>query len=186
MMHTKKQTRRSRATGQKSLRGITLIETILYLAIAVFVMEAFFSYGWNIAGTNVKSTVVAQTAQSAEDIEQRITFEIHQAQSVSDISSSKIVLQENEGGNTIEVSIEASNGMVTIKRGADGAAVALHSNDVKVDNFIFTHQDSATDPIQIQYIGFSFNAVAAYSGSTISNRYQYSLPVQSGAALRTQ
>jgi len=167
---------------QKTLSGITLIETILYLAIAVFVMDAFFSYGWNIAGTDVKSSVIAQTTQSAEDIEQRIAYEIRRADSVADISSSKLVLQEG----TDTITIENINNMVTLQRGVGNDAVPLQSNDIKVDNLVFAHQDSAADPPQTQYVGFSFDAVAAYPGSTISSRYQYSLPVQSGASLRTQ
>jgi hypothetical protein len=164
---------------KRTSRGVTLIETILYLGIAVLVMGAFFSYGWDIVGTSVKESIIAQTSQTAQDVEQRIDYEIRKAQSVSEFSSTKVVLQEN--GDT--VAIEYANGAVTIKRGS-ADAVTLNATDIIIDNFAFTRQQSNTN--ETQYVGFSFDAVAAFSGSATQKGYQYLLPVQSGASLRTQ
>ena len=128
---------------------------------------------------SLKSSVIEQTSVAAQDIEQKINYEIRRAQSVSDFSPAKVVLQEADG----PVTIENTNGLVTIQRGSNDPA-SLQANDINVDDLVFTQQVSGTG--DTQYVGFSFDAVAAFPGSTSNNMYQYSLPVQSGAALRTQ
>lgn len=165
---------------RKNKRGVTLIETILYLGIVVLLMGAFFSYGWDITSADVKSAVVAQTSVAAQDIEQRLVYEIRRAQSVSEVSSTKIVLQQSDE----EVTLEAAGGKVTIKRGL-GEAVALNSDYVTIDNFVFTHQDSETEPVQTQYIRFSFDAASNYPAASLQSTYDYSISVNSGAAIRT-
>ena len=164
---------------RKTLRGVTIIETMLYLAIAIFVMGAFFSYGWDIAGISIKSSVISRTSVAAHDVQQLIDNEIRGAQSVSDISSQKLVLQR---GNNDEVTIEYSDNAVLLKRGSD-TAVTLNFADVEIDNFTFIHQDSYSG--DIQYVGYSFESVAAYPGSGTGQKYQFSIPIKSGISLRT-
>ena len=157
---------------------------MLYLGIAVLIMGALFTYGWNIAGLSVKSSVVRETAAAAESIDRTITSEIRQAESVDqgastfDNSPAKLVLRETDNTETV---IAVIDGQVTLRRGA-ADPVVLHAEDIRADNFIFTQQVSTTD--ETEYVGFSFDAVAAYPGSVKQNAYQYSLPVKSGASLR--
>jgi len=169
---------------KKTFLGMTLMETMLYLGIAVFVMGALFSYGWNMAGISVKSSVIQETAAAAQSIDQAITGEIRQAASVDQDNSvfvgnpAKLVLKETDGS---EVTIVAADGQVTLQRGGSDTA-ALHSSEIRADNFMFTVQNSVAG--DAEYVGFSFEAVAAYPGSVKQSSYQYSLPVRSGASLR--
>ncbi|KKR21920.1 MAG: hypothetical protein UT50_C0002G0011 [Candidatus Moranbacteria bacterium GW2011_GWA2_39_41] len=167
----------------KKLAGISLIETILYLAIAVVILGVLFSYGWNVIGMNIKAQVAQEIEQSAQLIGERLTYEIRNADSV-DIANSNfgdsaklVLLKINED----TVTIEKSGDQIAIKRGA-GDSLALNSQDVKIKNFILTQQVSDTN--EIQFVGFSFETVANYPGSLERSEYQYALNYRSGVALR--
>lgn len=169
---------------RKKMAGMSLIETILYLGIAVFVLSALFSYGWNVISIGVKSQVIQETVVAGQLIGERLRFEIRQAESVDRTLSnfpSKIVLQKD--GETVV--IEMVNDQISLKRGA-ADPVRLHSSDIRIANFAFTEQAIAVDGTdKTDYVGFSFDAVADYPGSETRSEWQYSLPFVSGAALRT-
>lgn len=170
---------------QKKFKGISLIETILYLAIAVFVLGMIFSYGWNITGLGVKTTVARKTLAAAEILRERMAYEIRQVESVNRGASNfggspaRLVLRKTGG----DIVIEETDGKTTIKRG-DDAPTALHSGDIKMENMVFSEQVSAED--ETEFVGFSFEAVADYPGSAGGSEYQYSLPIRSGAAIRNK
>lgn len=162
----------------KNLSGITLIETILYLGIAVIVLGVLFSYGWNIIGIDIKSQIIQETERTAQLIGERIAYEIRQADSAEIFETpAKLVLHVGED----TVVIEESGNQITIKRGS-ADSVALNSENVLVNDFVLTKQ--ANDAGEVQYVGFSFEAVANYPGSSNRSEYQYSLPFSSGVALR--
>lgn len=165
-------------------KGVTLIETMLYLGIAVLILGTLFSYGWNVVGISVKSQVMRETGAAAQLVGERITYEIRQAGSVDRNTSvfggspAKLVLQK-DGETTI---IEDSENQITVKRGS-ADPVPLHSGDIRIKNLVFTEQVSETD--ETQYVGFSFEAAAAYPGTSTRSEYQYSADFHSGSALRT-
>ena len=167
----------------KKLSGITLIETILYLGLAVIVLGVLFSYGWNIIGINIKSQVVQETERSAQLVGERLASEIRRADSVDSANSTfgipaKLTLLT--AGEIVV--IEDAGNHITLTRGlAD--PVSLNSQNVQIKNFVLTQQVSDTG--EVQYVGFSFEAVADYPGSANRSEYQYSLPFSSGVALRT-
>jgi len=166
----------------KKLSGITLIETILYLGIAVIILGVLFSYGWNVIGINIKSQIVQETQRSAQLVGERLAYEIRQADSVDSANSNfgspaKLVLL-TDGNATV---IEYSGGQITSKRGS-ADAVPLNSQNMQIKNFALTPQVS--DAGEVQYVGFSFEVVANYPGTAKRSEYQYSLPFSSGAALR--
>lgn len=156
---------------------MSLIETILYLGIAVLVLGALFSYGWNVILIGTKSQVVQEVVFAGQLIGERLRFEIREAESVSSVSPSALTLQQNGEAVTIEV----SSGTLTIKRGS-AAAVPLHSQDIRINNFSFTNQLSSAN--ETDYVGFAYDAAADYFSSGGRNEYQYSLPFVSGSSLR--
>lgn len=168
---------------KKKMVGVTLIETILYLGIAVLVLGAIFSYGWNIIGTSVKASVVRETLASAEIFRERLMREIKNAQSVDRGNSAfgsapgKLALQVDGGS----VTIEDLGGEIVLKRGTNDP-VSINFENVRINNLIFTEQISAED--ETEYVGFSFDAAASYAGSEKRSEYQFSVPFRSGAALR--
>jgi hypothetical protein len=170
-------------TKRKNFVGLTLIETILYLGIAVIVLGMLFSYGWNIIGLSIKAQVIRSASQTGQLVEERLTYEIRRADSVdkdnSDFGSSpKLVLLTSSGD---PVTIEDSGNQITIKRGA-GDPISLNSAQVQIKNFTLTKQ--ANDTGEVQYVGFAFDVVANYPGSAQRSEYQYSSSFSSGSALR--
>jgi len=163
----------------KKFHGLTLIETILYLGIAVIILGVLFSYGWNIIGINIKSQVVRETEQSAQLIGERLAYEIRRADS-AEIFENPVKLVLHIGADMIV--IEDSGNQITIKRGV-ADPVPLNSQNVQIKHFVLTEQVSDTN--ETQYVGFSFEAAANYSESSSRSEYQYSSNFSSGAALRT-
>jgi hypothetical protein len=160
------------------LSGMTLIETILYLGMAVIVLGVLFSYGWNIIGINMKTQVVQETTRSAQLVEEKLQYEIRSADSVA-VSENPVKLELQTDGDT--VTIEDAGNKITIKRGS-ADPVVLNSQWVQIKNFVLTKQ--VFDADEIQFVGISFEAVANYPGSSERSEYQYSLPVNFGVALR--
>lgn len=157
---------------------MSLLETILYLGIAIFVLGGIFAYGWNVMVMGVKSQVAQEALSVGQLIDGRLRFEIRQAREVTEHTPTKIALQAD--GETVV--IETLGGQITLKRGVANA-VPLHSSNIKIDNFIFAYQLSEAN--EVVYVGFSYDVVADYPGSVERSEYQYSLPFVSGAALRT-
>jgi hypothetical protein len=170
---------------KQKFKGMSLIETILYLGIAVFVLGMIFTYGLNITGLGVKTGVVRETLSAAEILRERIISEIRSAQSVergaSNFGGDPAKLVINTGSES--VTIEDASGQITIKRG-NSDPIVLHSNDIRIGNLIFTEQISAED--ETEYVGFSFEVAADYPGSDSRSEYQYSMPIRSGAAIRNK
>ena len=167
----------------KNKKGISLIETLIYLAIAIFVLAALFAYGWNIMGLSAKARSMRETLHAAQLIREKLVLEIRRAQSIDRDNSrfgsspAKLTLVI-DGENVI---FEEQNGRLTIKRGGAGA-VALHSADVQIENMEFFEQVSLEN--ETEYVGFSLDVAADYPGSTGRSEYFYDFSVASGAALR--
>ncbi len=160
-----------------------MIETLVYLAIAVFVLAALFAYGWNVTGLGIKSRSMREALGAAELIREKMVFEIRRAQSVDRDNSSfgsppaKLTLK-TDGEDIV---FEEIGGRLTLKRGGAGA-VSLHPENIRAENVEFFEQVSGEN--ETEYIGFSLDAATDYPGSPDRNEYQYSVPVRSGAALR--
>lgn len=163
---------------KKNLAGLSLIETILYLGIAVFVLGALFAYGWNVIGINIKTQVARETADAARLISEKLTYEIRRAKSAQ-VENDPAKLTLRIGSE--DVIFENTGNEITLRRGS-GAAVALHSSDIEIKDFVFEKQTDAADANIVEYVGFSFTA--SYVGATERSEYTYSIPVRSGAALR--
>jgi len=164
-------------------KGFTLIEVILYIAIMAIMGGVFFSYGWNIVSARIKSATVRETFESAVLVSERLKRElrsatdIDQEHSAFNESPGKIVFTTLDG----EVTFESSGDKVSIKREGEEAQF-LHSDFVRIRNFLLTRQISGDD--KIQYVGFSFTAEAYYPAAGERYEYQFSVPMRGGVEIR--
>jgi hypothetical protein len=164
--------------------GFTFIEMILYLALAAMVIGILFAYGWNIISINTKSTTLRETIAGSRLVTERLKREIRSANdvdkdnSVFDHIPGKITLDTDEG----KVVIEADGDKISIKRG-DATADFLHSEEVRIKDFLLT--DEVSSDGKIRYVGFSFDAESHYPAAGNRFEYQYSFLIKSGAEIRS-
>jgi hypothetical protein len=165
--------------------GFTFIETILYIALATVIGGILFSYGWNMVSARVKSATVRNTYSGARLVEERLKRELREAidvdknNSVFDQAPGKIIFTTSDG----EVRIESAGDKISIKR-ENNSPEYLHSDNVRIKNFILTKQISSDD--KIEYVGFSFDAQADYPNSRGRYEYQYSFPLRGGVEIRSR
>jgi hypothetical protein len=169
----------------QKLKGFTLLETILYIALLTILVGVLFSYGWNIVSVRIKSAVVRETFESAMLVSERLEREVRSASnidqqhSVFDQMPGKIVFTTSDG----DMVIESFGDKISIKRGNEDAQF-LHSDFFRIRNFLLTRQIS--DSGQIQYVGFSFTAEAYYPGAGDRYEYSFSVPEKGGVEIRSQ
>ncbi|MBI2337948.1 type II secretion system protein [Candidatus Daviesbacteria bacterium] len=163
------------------MRGFTLIELILYIAIITIVMSALIPFAWNIIGGSVKSSALQEVSSQARFVSERIKYEIRNANDINNISAFSIDLKTDTNPTTV---IELADGKITIKYGISGTPVNLNSDDTviaPVGDAIFT--DYGSVDAKTKHIQFSFTIDDKYTGS----RQEYQVPaitIESSAELR--
>ncbi|GEM_PF-3041235 len=168
-----------------SKKGFTFIETLIYITLATMVIGILFAYGWNVVMARVKANTMRETESGAEVLSEILKREIRSAsevktdQSVFDNAPGKLVLNTADG----EVTIEANNDKVSIKRGS-ASPQWLHPDTVRMRDLKFTAQLDGAG--LVQYVGFSFTAEAYYPAAGGRSEYEFSIPIEAGAELRNQ
>lgn len=124
-------------------KGFTLIELILYIAIASMIMVGITTFSINIIFTSEKSEIRQEVQQNAIFAMQKMMQEIRESNDLnigtSTFGSSPGVLSlsRNNGAEDPTV-LNVSNGSLQISRGATGP-FDLISNNIEVTNLIFTN-----------------------------------------------
>lgn len=166
-------------------KGFTLLETIIYIALATIVIGIIFSYGWNLSLSRTKTGIVRETTGSARLISERLKREIRMANEIDGENSvfndipGKIVFSTAEG----DVTIESENDKISIKRGG-AEKEFLHSDNVRTRDFLLTRQVSGTG--KTEFVGFSFTMESYFPDAGDRSEYQYSVPWQTGIEIRNQ
>lgn len=164
------------------MKGFTLIELILYVAIITIVMSALIPFAWNVIGGSVKSSAQQEVSSQARFVSERIKYEIRQASGITSVGATSISLT-NFSPDTATV-ISLSGGKLQINKNGTGP-VNLNSDDTTittVGGLIFKDYTSADN--KTKHIQFSFTMDDNYPGS----RQEYDAPaiiVESSAELRS-
>lgn len=166
-------------------KGFTFIETILYVALCLIVLGIVFSFGWNVISIREKTVTMHDTFSEVVLVNEVLKREIRSAididknDSIFNESPGKIALITDEG----RVKIESVNDKISIIRN-DNRVDFLHSDKVRIRNFVLTKKESAEE--KIIYVGFSFNAESYYPQAGERHEYHYSVSARSGAEIRSQ
>ncbi|NTW26940.1 MAG: hypothetical protein HGA36_01305 [Candidatus Moranbacteria bacterium] len=169
----------------KTKKGFTFIETILYIAISSVVVGVLFAYGWNMVSARTKAATMRDTAANARLIMLRLNNEIRMA---TDIDKNNSVFEGENGKISLttpqgKIMIESIGDRISIARG-ENSPQFLSGENVRVRNFQLSKQEN--DAGKVQYVGFSFTVEAYYPEALNSYEYNYSLPINSGAEVRSQ
>ena len=119
------------------LKGFTLLEVVLYIALISIVLVAVTYFTWDIIYGGVKTFAVREVQQNARFAIERLTFEIKKAEGVDSIATDFVVL-DNGIDPDVTLRFDVPNKKITIQEGA-GPQQDLTTNDVEVTNGRFTY-----------------------------------------------
>ena len=139
-------------------KGTTLIELLLYLAIASGIMLSLVTFAWDVIGGGAKSARQEDVSSSVRYLSSRIGYEIRNANSINSVSSSSISLADSVPANNPTV-FSLSGNNLTIKEGS-AAAVNLNPNSVKVTSLAFSNYSSSGN--ETQHIMYTLTVQSSY------------------------
>jgi len=171
-----------------SKKSFTLVEILIYVAVLAVVILAVSSFFiWTIY-TNLKARAMREVLYNAERALTVMTQEIKEAKSIYtstsifDTHPGRLSLETTkylpEGEETTFVDFYLCNGQLCFKKESQKDPIVLTSDQVKVDNLIFTQIISGeSSSVQI-------NLKIDYESTSLKPEYQSSITLTSAASLR--
>ena len=147
---------------KKEFAGLTLIETIIYLALFTIIIGGSLIAVYQILQASTQSQEYALIEEEGNFLMGKLVWAIDTADSVSQPT-------RNETGQRLEMSISPGPGPITFD-GADGANLTmlgdiLNSDSIRVEDVTFTHTDVLDDG-QPPRIDFSFKLTSKVTGNS--------------------
>ena len=164
------------------LKGFSLIEILVYIAIFVVVFLAISSFFiWIIKG-NIKNKVMREVLDNGRRAMEMMTYEIKEAKGVysSTTTSNQLSLETKkyltEGENTSYIDFYICDKQICFKKESQ-SPVAITSDQVEVDNLSFTLIGEKQSSVQI-------NLKIGFKNPTNRPEYRASIDLTSTASLR--
>ena len=123
-----------------SIKGFTLIELIIYIAIIGIIVSGFISYFLSVGGIRNKNYSVSTVQSNGRNAMQIMERKIHEAQSVSVPSSgasSTVLVLISSGGNA-STTFSILNGVLFMKE-TGVATTTITDNKITISNLTFTN-----------------------------------------------
>jgi len=146
------------------MKGMTLIEIIIYVAILAFVATALMSMSINLISLNNKSSAQQELSATMRLISDKINYEIKNAKSISSTTASSFILNQSDSARNQTV-FDLNSGNLRMGYGVGGSCPTsspcpLNSNLINISNFIVTNLssgDSKTENIKYSLTGNYIN-----------------------------
>lgn len=169
--------------------GFTLIETILYIAIASVVLVSLSQFGWNIINVSTKNNTHQDVISDARFILDQISLAIRNATDIETANSnfdtniattpgSKLTLRGTTPNDPIVFDI--SSGSLRMQIGTN-TPIPLTSNSTLVETLIFT--DNSSPDGKSKNISYELSITANPSNSR--QEYQATAHLRGDAELRS-
>lgn len=169
---------------QKTARGFTLIETILYIGLFVLMAGAVLNFVWNTLDLSGKDRSARAAYAEARLVSMRLNGLIREAsgidaaESVFDDPNGKLVLEQLGTSDTLTIDLQGSRVMLTE---TGQSAVPLQSSQTETTSLTFTQAGTEAD--QSEYAGYELGLRSiGYDGKRAS--YRAETGFSSGAFLR--
>ncbi len=167
---------KSKVKSEKSEKGFTFIELILYMAIVTIVISSLVPFAIGIIQLGAKSSFQQEVTGSARFVSEKIKSEIRNSTGINSVSATSISLTNSNAAQNPTV-IDLSAGKIRIKKGAL-TEINLNSNDTNVSSLSFTNYTSLDN--KTKHIGFTFTITDNLSST--SQAYQVSPITMEGSA----
>ena len=145
----------------KGNAGVTLIETIIYIAIVSVVMMSLIPFAWNIIEGGTKASTQREVFSNARYMSEQIKYQVRNATGINSVASSQISLATaNSATNPTIIAVSGTN--MTMQQGS-GSVLNLNTKNATVSGVAFTGYSSADN--KTKNIQFVFTVNANYSGA---------------------
>lgn len=161
---------------EKSPRGFTLIETIIYIFIFSILVTAMASFVSTIQNSRKYNQMILEVNDQGSRVSRLITSSIHSASAINspNVSSTSTILSLAMASSTINPTVFSIGGagVLYITEGT-GSAVAVTNNKVLIKNLIFENysQPVTSDVIKFSYLveNMATSSVIKYSNDFIGS-----------------
>lgn len=128
-------------------KGLTFIETIVYLTIVSTVLVAIIGFSHRVITAGEKSSTIEEVQQNARFALERIGQEVRKSAKIADDSTlgaslvSGGFLHLDQGvvdDDSDDIYFQITNNGLTIKTGPSGTEEAITSGYIQIDNLTFT------------------------------------------------
>ena len=131
----------------KQQQGVTLIETLVYLALVSGILLVATSFAWNIINSRTKAFTIQEVEQNGRFITQKIAGVIKEANLIvfplTGDTANNLDLEMDDGGTeTISINL---NGNDLEWQEDGGPTILLNSNQVKITSMEFVNLSTANN-----------------------------------------
>lgn len=162
-------------------KGVTLIETIIYIAIVSLIMTSLIPFAWNVIEGGVKSSTEQEVFGNARYISEQIKYQIRNAIGINSVSATQIsLITSNSITNPTIIGLSGTN--LTMQQGV-GSAINLNSQNATMSGVAFTPYTSADN--KTKNIQFVFTVNASYAGAGSRQELNESTTVEGDAEVRS-
>jgi prepilin-type N-terminal cleavage/methylation domain-containing protein len=124
--------------AKKQQQGFTLIELILYISLLSIFLSGAIIFAWDVIYSREKAHAQRMVNQSASTAMMRIDYEIRNAETITSITPTQLVL--SKGGSTTTFNLNGT----TLEISQDGSGpFPLTSNQTKVTNLVFSETNTS-------------------------------------------
>lgn len=138
----------------KKSRGVTLIETLIYIGITAFLVSSMMLLTQAILNSNVRVKTSIALEENLQFVMVKISQKIQEASNITVPASgagNNLVLEMSAGLEN-PTSFSLSGGVILMAEGG-GEAVPILSNEIEITNLLFTRLDSSSAAVKIQITG---------------------------------
>lgn len=138
----------------KKSRGVTLIETLIYIGITAFLVSSMMLLTQAILNSNVRVKTSIALEENLQFVMVKISQKIQEASNITVPASgagNNLVLEMSSGSED-PTSFSLSGGVILMAEGS-GGAVPILSDEIEITNLLFTRLDSSPAAVQIQITG---------------------------------
>ena len=167
------------------MKGFTLIETLIYLAIVSLAVTSFMVFSIGIGNSRTKNYVTQEVQGNTRTGLGLITQRIRAATGVNASSSIfdtdpgvlSLVMADAAKNPTI-INLTADNGVLQIQEGV-GSSVVITSEAVKITNLVFTDLSASSTRENIRV-----EITVEYNNTSGDVEFTYSQSLQTAVSLR--
>ena len=166
------------------VRGFTLVETLIYIAIIGGILATFISFSLNISGAHNKTYVIQEVQANARVALDVISQKIQSANGVTTSSSvfnidpGKLFLTMSSTTlNPTIINLSDNDGALQIKEGT-GATTTITTSQIRVTNLQFTNLSASSTHANIK-----INLTVEFATTTDIN-FQYAQSLETAVSAR--
>lgn len=158
------------ALKKNNQQGFSLVELLLYmglLSVFLVVISAFFITILDVQTRALSST---QLEENSKFISNRLKYELRSADAATNSAAlgvSTSTFEVVRGGQTYTFSVSGT----TLQRASNSATVALHDDDIQVQNFT-VQRIGNEGTFDTFVIGYTLQSTAQVGGDSDSKNYQ--------------